>query len=148
MEWAIPSNLWTWWANVTVAGQGMGEPSYLPARSFEPILLRRSQTMGFYLATDGPWLLASKGETEGKPHAANTDLVVYQGFGKRRPIAAGTIAPQKFNGAFGYYRVDIPTPSLTIACGTCSCGAPPSRWCGTPMSRRVSGKRRSGGRRS
>jgi hypothetical protein len=47
---------WTWIANVTVSGQGIGTPSYLPLKSFEPILLRKYNKIGFYIATNGPYL--------------------------------------------------------------------------------------------
>ena len=105
---------WTWWGNVTVTGAGMGNPTILPKRSFEPILLRESQTLSIYMATNGPYLRMTKGEVEGRPFTANEDLVIYEGVGKRHPITAGTISPRIFNGHIGYETVTIPTPSPTI----------------------------------
>lgn len=107
-------DMWTPWANVTVEGQGMGNPTFLPKGSFEPILVRAGSKLGIYLTTDGPYLRASKGDVEGKPHAATEDLVVYQGVGKRYPMTEGTISPRIINCAIGYVPVDIPTPSPTI----------------------------------
>ncbi|KAL7539047.1 hypothetical protein ACHAXR_008998 [Thalassiosira sp. AJA248-18] len=105
---------WTSRANLTVTGQGMGNPTYLPKGSFEPFLLRKGETIGIYLTTNGPYLRASKGELVGKPHAANPDMVLFEGVGKRYPIDTGTIPARIFNGAIGYNPVVIPTPSPTI----------------------------------
>mmetsp|Transcript_5097 Transcript_5097/g.12812 ORF Transcript_5097/g.12812 Transcript_5097/m.12812 type:complete len:1141 (+) Transcript_5097:142-3564(+) len=105
---------WTHVRNVTVTGQGMGVPTYLPQKSFEPFLLRKGQRLGIYLTTDGPYLRASRGDVEGKPHAADPHMVLYQGVGKRIPMNTGTISPRIFNGVFHYVTVDIPTPSPTI----------------------------------
>lgn len=100
---------WTWIANVTVLGQGMSTPSYLPIKSFKPILLRKYNKIGFYIATAGLYRRSTNGDVEGKPYAANPDVVIYQGVGKRRPMTSGTVSPRIFTGAFGYHVVGIPT---------------------------------------
>ena len=58
---------WTWITNVTVLGQRMSTPSYLPVKSFKPILLRKYNKIGFCIATDGPHRRSTKGDVEGKP---------------------------------------------------------------------------------
>ena len=108
---------WTWRANVTVTGMGMGNPTYMPIGSFEPFIVRKGNTMGIYLTTDGPYMRASKGEETGKPLEANSDMVIYQGVGKRFPIETGTVSPRLFNGAIGYNTIVIPTSSPTIDTG-------------------------------
>ena len=100
---------WTWITNVTVLGQRMSTPSYLPVKSCKPILLRKYNKIGFCIATDGPHRHSTKGDVEGKPCAANPDVVIYQGVGKRRPMTSGTVSPKIFAGAFGYHVVGIPT---------------------------------------
>ncbi|KAL7554397.1 hypothetical protein ACHAWF_017847 [Thalassiosira exigua] len=92
----------------------MGNPTYLPRGSFEPFLIAKQKTVGVYITTDGPFLRASSGDLEGKPHAATPDLVLFQGVGKRYPINTGTISPRIPNINVGYVKVDIPTPAPTI----------------------------------
>ena len=46
---------WTLIANVTVLGEGVSTPSYLPIKSFKPILLHKYNKIGFYIATNGPY---------------------------------------------------------------------------------------------
>lgn len=105
---------WTWVNNVTVAGQGMGTPSYLPPGSFPPVLVRRGETVGLYVTTDRPYFRLGRGEQEGKALLGNPDVVVYEGVGKRHPIDTGTIRPRTLQGVVGYRRVEVPTPSPTI----------------------------------
>ena len=107
---------WTWWANVTVQGMGLGNPTILEQRSFEPIIVKKQTKLGIYLttSTNGAIMRLSKGEVEGRPFEANNDLVIYEGVGKRYPIDSGTIRPRMFNGHIGYVPINIPTPSPTI----------------------------------
>lgn len=105
---------WEWRANVTVDGMGMGNPSYLPMGSFEPIIMRKGESIGVYMTSDGPYLRATKGTQVGKPLEYNSDIVVFEGAGKRYPINKPTITPRKFNGVIGYKVIDIPSPSPTI----------------------------------
>ena len=58
---------WTLIAYVAVFGQGMGTQSYPPFKSFKPILLRKDNKIGFYIATNVPYLCSTKGDVEGKP---------------------------------------------------------------------------------
>ncbi|KAL3817136.1 hypothetical protein ACHAXA_009037 [Cyclostephanos tholiformis] len=105
---------WTYACNVTVMGMGIGVPTYVPYGSFEPILLGKKDYLGVYISTDGPYLLSSLGELEGKPHVANPYLVLYEGCGKRRPLGSGTYSPRIFNGVIGYNPVTAPTNSPTM----------------------------------
>ena len=101
--------------NITVVGNGMGNPTYLPYGSFEPILLKEQEVLGIYITcTDGPYLRSSMGDVEGNPSSANPDMVIYEGIGKRYPIEMGGLSPRVFNGVFEYVVLDVPSPSPTI----------------------------------
>ncbi|KAL3816987.1 hypothetical protein ACHAXA_010107 [Cyclostephanos tholiformis] len=107
---------WTLCANVTVLGMGMGNPTYIPRGSFEPLTLMRQKTMGMYVTTtDGPYIRASHGDGKvGTPQVANSDLVLYEGIGKRYPMVAGTLDARLFNGIFQYVALVIPTSAPTV----------------------------------
>jgi len=101
--------------NITIVGNGMGLPTYLPYGSFEPILLKEKEVLGVYITSvDGPYLRSSMGEEEGKPHSANPDMVIYEGIGKRYPMENGGLSPRKFNGIFEYVVLDTPTSAPTM----------------------------------
>jgi hypothetical protein len=104
---------WTLIANETVQGQGMGNLTFIPEGSFEPIMIRRKRTQAFYITSDGPYLRLAKGTTVGNITAYNSDIIVYEGVGKRYPISNMTFSPRVWNGAFQYGVVDIPTPAPT-----------------------------------
>jgi hypothetical protein len=104
---------WILLANETVRGQGLGNPTYIPAGSFTPILVRRKRAQAFYITSDGPYLRLAEGTTEGNITAFNSDIIVYEGIGKRYPINNLTFSPRVWNGEFQYGVVDIPTPSPT-----------------------------------
>ena len=104
---------WTLLANETIQGQGLGNPTFIPSGSFDPILVRRTRTQAFYLTSDGPYLRLAKGTTEGNITTFNSDIIVYEGIGKRYPINNQTFSPRIWNGAFQYGVVDIPTPAPT-----------------------------------
>lgn len=99
---------WMHVLNITVVGQGIGNPTYIPEGSFEPILIERGKRMSFYLVTtSGPILVCSKGNVERRAvDIYNPDLILYEGLGKRLPIDVGSIfTPRIFNGVIGYYEV-------------------------------------------
>ncbi|EJK71954.1 hypothetical protein THAOC_06561 [Thalassiosira oceanica] len=108
---------WTLIANTTVTGRGMGNPTYIPEGTFSPVLVRKGTKIGFYVTTDGPFLRSSMGTEQGKPYRANSDLVLYEGVGKRYPVENGSGAPRIFNGVVGYQYATIPTSSPTIDLG-------------------------------
>jgi len=108
---------WTLVANTTVTGRGMGNPTYIPEGTFSPVLVRKGTKIGFYVTTDGPFLRSSMGTEQGKPYRANSDLVLYEGVGKRYPVENGSGAPRIFNGVVGYQYATIPTSSPTIDLG-------------------------------
>ena len=76
---------WVHVLNITVVGQGIGNPTYIPEGSFEPILIERGNRMSFYLVTtSGPILVCSKGNVERRAvDIYNPDLILYEGLGKR-----------------------------------------------------------------
>lgn len=104
---------WKLHANVTVRGNGLDQPTYFPKNGFDPILVRRNKRMAFYIATDGPYMRVSKGKSEGAPSQSNSDLVIYEGAGKRHPIDAATFTPREWNGIIEYQVVDLPTLAPT-----------------------------------
>jgi hypothetical protein len=104
---------WTLLANVTVQGRGLGNPTYIPEGSFAPILVRRKRMQAFYITSDGPYLRLAIGTTEGNITAYNSDIIVYEGVGKRYPLGKLSFSPRAWNGAFRYGVVDIPTPAPT-----------------------------------
>ena len=115
-------------SNMTIRGMGSGNPTYIPYGSFEPILLRRREILGVYLTSDGPYLLTSMGELDGKPHVADPNLVLYEGSGVRYnpSLVAGSsssssssssgnyYSPRIFNGVVGYGNVVVPTGHPTV----------------------------------
>jgi hypothetical protein len=103
---------WTLLANETVRGRGLGNPTFLPEGSFTQ-LVRRKRTQAFYITSDGPYLRLAMGTTEGNITAYNSDIIVYEGVGKRYPIASMSFSPRAWNGAVRYGVVDIPTHSPT-----------------------------------
>lgn len=54
---------WTLVTTVTVEGMGLGEPTYIPEGSFEPILVRKKSRQAFYITSDGPYLRAAKSKS-------------------------------------------------------------------------------------
>ena len=107
---------WTHMVDVTVDGQGMGNPTWLPAGSFEPILARKNRKMAIYLTTNRPVIRLSKGDESVEDKlVANDDKIlrIFEGVGKRYPINGGTFFPRTFNGQIGYQIVEVPTPAPT-----------------------------------
>ncbi|KAL7538188.1 hypothetical protein ACHAXR_008358 [Thalassiosira sp. AJA248-18] len=109
---------WTLVANVTVKGSGLGKPTYFPKGAFDPILIRRNKRLAFYITSDGPYLRAAKGTSEGKKSKANSDLVIFEGAGKQYPIDLHPFVPRVWNGIVEYQVIDIPTPAPTTATPT------------------------------
>ena len=105
---------WTLIANTTVKGMGMGNPTYIPAGAFSPVLVRKGTKIAFYVTTDGPFIRSSMGTELGKPYRANSDLVLYEGVGKRYPVTSGSGTPRIFNGVIDYQYATIPTSSPSI----------------------------------
>ena len=105
---------WTLVANTTVTGRGMGNPTYIPEGTFDPVLVRKGTKIAFYVTTDGPFIRSSMGAERGAPYKANSDLVLYEGVGKRYPVGSGSGTPRIFNGVIGYQYATIPTSSPTI----------------------------------
>ena len=102
---------WTLQADVTIQGRGLNNLTFLPEGAFDPILVRRKETLGIYITTDQANIRADKGTEEGKKIKANSDIIIYEGVGKRYPIDRATFGPRVFNGAIQYGVVDIPTLS-------------------------------------
>jgi len=100
---------WTKVADLTVKGQGLDEPTMIQAGSFEPIAIRRNSRQAFYITSDGPNIRYSNGSSEGKEFGSNSDLVLYEGVGKRVPITAATMSPRVWNGVFKYEIIFMPT---------------------------------------
>lgn len=96
---------------------GLGNPTILEQRSFEPIIVKKQTKLGIYLttSTNGAIMRLSKGEVEGRPFEANNDLVIYEGVGKRNPIDSGTHPTTYVQWSHWFYvPINIPTPSPTI----------------------------------
>ena len=117
---------WTKIVDVSVQGQGLDVPTYLPEEAFEPIMIPRKSTQSFYLVSDdGPNLRVSKGVGAGtnswgiatasdEPEKStwNSALIISEGLGK---VAGGTFVPRVFNGLFEYYTTtESPTLSPTV----------------------------------
>lgn len=102
---------WTLQTDVVIQGRGLDNLTYLPKGAFDPILVRSKEILGIYITTDQANLRADKGTEEGKKLTANSDLIVYEGVGKRYPIDRATFGPRVWNGAIQYGVVDIPTLS-------------------------------------
>jgi hypothetical protein len=102
---------WTLQADVTIQGRGLNNLTFLPEGAFDPILVRRKEILGIYITTDQANIRADKGTEEGKKIKANSDIIIYEGVGKRYPIDRATFGPRVFNGAIQYGVVDIPTLS-------------------------------------
>mgnify|MGYP000570527716 CR=1 FL=1 len=66
----------------------------------------------------GPYLRAAKGTSVGRQSRANSDVVVYEGAGKRYPIEEATFSPRVWNGILEYQVVEVPTPAPTTAAPT------------------------------
>jgi hypothetical protein len=117
---------WKMIASGEVQGQGLGRPTIMTEGSFEPLLIRRRHQQAFYIATDGPYLRLSMGTEKTslvrdndieyyEPSDYNTDLIVYEGIGKRRGIDGPSFYPRVWNGAFQYGVVEIPTDMPTLS---------------------------------
>ena len=116
---------WTKLADVTVKGQGLDNPTYLPEGSFDPVHVPDKEFHSFYLTSDGPNVRASKGVNENveeddapERFTWNSDIIIHEGVGKRYPIENGTFAPRVWNGLFDYYTTTAaptlsPTPMPT-----------------------------------
>ena len=117
---------WEILASGEVEGQGLGRPTVITEGSFEPLLIRRRHQQAFYIATDGPYLRLSMGtektssardndDEHYEPSDYNTDLIVYEGIGKRKGIDGPSFFPRVWNGAFQYGVVEIPTDMPTLS---------------------------------
>jgi hypothetical protein len=102
---------WTLQADVTIQGRGIDKLTFLPEGSFDPILVKRMEMLGIYITTDQASFRAEKGTAEGKKFKSNSDIIIYEGVGKRYPIERATFGPRIWNGAIQYGVVDIPTLS-------------------------------------
>jgi hypothetical protein len=107
---------WTLQADVTIQGRGLNNLTFLPVGAFDPILVRRKEVLGIYITTDQANLRVDKGTAEGEKITANSELIIYEGVGKRYPIERATFGPRVWNGAIQYGLVDIPTlsPATTM----------------------------------
>jgi hypothetical protein len=106
---------WTLQADVAVQGKGLDNLTFIPEGAFDPIFVRHKETLAIYITTDRPNLRVDKGAKEGKKVAANSDIVIYEGVGKRYPIDKATFSSRIWNGAIQYDVVDLPTLSPTLA---------------------------------
>ena len=116
---------WTKIADVAVKGQGLDKPTYLPAGSFDPLHIPSKDIQAFYIRSNGPNIRASQGVAEtadanDEPERStwNSDIVIYEGIGKRIDITSGAFTPRSFNGIFEYYVTTAapsasPTPMAT-----------------------------------
>lgn len=117
---------WELIADIAVQGQGLDNPTWIPEGAFDPVLVRIKKTQSFYITSDGPHLRASRSTTEGEVAAANSDLEISQGLGKRIPIDGISFSQRIFNGELQYYTVDIPTPAPTTSPPTATPTARPT----------------------
>ena len=111
-------NEWMHIAIMTVTGQGIGNVTYIPEGSFEPIMIEKWQRAAFYLfSPNGPLLVTSRGSAERTPvDIDNDDLKLFEGIGKRQPIDTGKIfSPRIFNGVIGYTTVNDTPSTKTYA---------------------------------
>ena len=109
---------WTLIATETVKGQGLGNPTIIPEGSFQPLIVRRKHQQAFYIATDGPYLRLSAGTEEGNRSDFNSDMILYEGIGKRKGIDGASFSPRVWNGAIQYGVVVIPTDMPTMSPST------------------------------
>ena len=115
---------WTLIANETVKGQGLGNPTFIPEGAFQPLIVRRKHQQAFYIATDGPYLRLSAGTTEANSSDFNSDMILYEGIGKRKGIEGPSFSPRVWNGAFQYGVVVIPTDMPTLSPSTSPTDSP------------------------
>jgi len=106
---------WTLVADAVVKGHGLGHPTYIPREDFAPVLVRGKHRQAFYITSDGPLLRAADGTSQGTVYKYNSDVIIYEGVGKRYPIEDATIETRVWNGILEYRVIDIPTPSPTTA---------------------------------
>lgn len=109
---------WTLVASLNVKGMGLGNPTYICEGAFEPILVLRGERRSFYVTSDGPYLRAALGTPSGEGNGIstyNSDMIIYEGVGKRHPIEEATFAPRAWNGVLRYQVVDITTSAPTTS---------------------------------
>jgi len=125
-------NGWTKIVETQVMGKGLDRPTYLPAGSFDPLLVDDKSIQSFYItSTEGPYMRESKGvgissetgelntSTETPAMTTwNSDMIIYEGIGKRLPVTESSFSPRVWNGLFEYYTTTAapsqsPTPMPT-----------------------------------
>ena len=123
---------WTKIAETSVIGKGLDRPTYLPAGSFEPLLVDDKSIQSFYItSTEGPYMRESRGvgisSETGELNTAfetpamttwNSDMIIYEGIGKRLSVSESSFSPRVWNGLFEYYTTTAapsqsPTPMPT-----------------------------------
>ncbi len=109
---------WKLIANEVVKGQGIGNPTFIPEGAFQPLIVRRKHQQAFYIVSDGPYLRLSAGTTEDNRSDFNSDMILYEGIGKRRGIDGPSFSPRGWNGALQYGVVVIPTDMPTLSPST------------------------------
>ncbi|KAL3817799.1 hypothetical protein ACHAXA_005832 [Cyclostephanos tholiformis] len=117
---------WKLIATETVKGQGLGNPTFIPEGAFQPLIVRRKHQQAFYIATDGPYLRLSAGTTEGNRSDFNSDMILFEGIGKRKGIDGPSFSPRVWNGAIQYGVVVIPTDNPTLSPSTSPTDSPSS----------------------
>lgn len=110
---------WTLIQSVTVDGRGQGTLYPLPSLSNSPFIQAGNSRSFYITVSNGAGkVLYTNGSKEGDRFAANSDLEILEGVGKRYPFA-NTYSPRVWNGVVHYKRdrtsppVASPTPRPT-----------------------------------
>ena len=93
---------WTLIGTVTVTGQGLGNPTPLPAGSFTPVTVNAGNTQAFYVTlTTSTNIDYTNGTNLGGVFASNSDIQILEGVGNSYPFG-GTFSPRVWNGTLRY----------------------------------------------
>lgn len=90
-------------ANRTIATNGRGQETPIPSDTFSPILIKKGQSVAFYVTLADEAVRYTDGDGWNSSVASNNDIIISKGLGCTYPFGTGAIYQNRvWNGALTY----------------------------------------------